>query len=61
MTATGLNHKLPYGNLPRLLADQVSMTKLMKSLDEFLERDQDRALFGLQPKPDVPPILPKTR
>ena len=25
------------------------MTKLMKGLDEFLERDQDRALFDLAP------------
>ena len=30
-------------------ADQVSMTKLMKGLDEFLERDQDLALFDLAP------------
>ena len=28
-------------------ADQVSMTRLMKGLDAFLERDQDRALFDL--------------
>ena len=32
-------------------ADPVSMTKLMKGLDEFLERDQDRALFNLAPQP----------
>ena len=31
-------------------ADPVSMTKLMKGLDEFLERDQDRTLFDLAPK-----------
>ena len=28
-------------------ADPVFMTRLMKGLDEFLERDQDRALFDL--------------
>ena len=27
-------------------ADPASMTRLMKGLDEFLERDQDRALFS---------------
>ena len=32
-------------------ADPVSMTRLMKGLDEFLERDQDRALFELPPRP----------
>ena len=32
-------------------ADPVSMTRLMKGLDEFLERDQDRALFDLPPRP----------
>ena len=31
-------------------ADQASMTRLMKGLDAFLERDQDRALFDLAPK-----------
>ena len=31
-------------------ADPASMTRLMKGLDEFLERDQDRALFDLAPK-----------
>ena len=31
-------------------ADPVSRTRLMKGLDEFLERDQDRALFDLPPK-----------
>ena len=30
-------------------ADPVSMARLMKGLDEFLERDQDRALFNLPP------------
>ena len=32
-------------------ADPASMTRLMKGLDEFLERDQDRALFDLVPRP----------
>ena len=32
-------------------ADPVFMTRLMKGLDEFLERDQDRALFDLAPRP----------
>ena len=32
-------------------ADPVSMTRLRKGLDEFLERDQDRALFDLAPRP----------
>ena len=32
-------------------ADQASMTRLMKGLDAFLERDQDRALFDLAPRP----------
>ena len=32
-------------------ADPVSMTRLMKGLDEFLEHDQDRALFDLAPRP----------
>ena len=31
-------------------ADPGSMTRLKKGLDEFLERDQDRALFDLTPK-----------
>ena len=30
-------------------ADPASMTRLMNGLDEFLERDQDRALFNLVP------------
>ena len=33
-------------------ADPVAMTRLMKGLDEFLERDQDRALFDLAPRQD---------
>ena len=32
-------------------ADPASMTRLLKGLDEFLERDQDRALFDLAPRP----------
>ena len=32
-------------------ADPVSMTRLRKGLDEFLERDQDRAVFDLPPRP----------
>ena len=32
-------------------ADPVFMTRLMKGLDEFLERDQDRVLFDLAPRP----------
>ena len=35
-------------------ADPVSMTRLMKGLDEFLEHDQDRALFDLAPGPKTP-------
>ena len=27
------------------------MTRLIKGLDKFLERDQDRALFNLAPRP----------
>ena len=30
--------------------DPVSMSRLMKGLDGFLERDRDRALFDLPPK-----------
>ena len=30
--------------------DPEAMTRLMKGLDKFLERDQDRALFDLAPK-----------
>ena len=33
--------------------DPASMTRLMKGLDEFLERDQDRALFDLPPSDPV--------
>ena len=32
-------------------AEPVAMKRLMKGLDEFLERDQDRALFDLAPRP----------
>ena len=32
-------------------ADPEAMTRLRKGLDEFLERDQDRALFDLAPRP----------
>ena len=32
-------------------ADPASMTRLRKDLDEFLERNQDRALFALAPRP----------
>ena len=35
-------------------ADPASMTRLMNGLDEFLERDQDRALFNLQAKSWTP-------
>ena len=31
-------------------ADPAFMTRLMKGFDEFLERDQNRALFNLAPK-----------
>ena len=31
-------------------ADPVSMTRLRKGLDAFLERDQDRTLFDLPPR-----------
>ena len=34
-------------------ADPASMTRLMHGLDEFLERDQDRALFNLAPRQDL--------
>ena len=30
--------------------DQTSKAQAMKGLDEFLERDQDRAVFGLSPQ-----------
>ena len=32
-------------------ADPEAMTRLRKGLDEFLDRDQDRALFDLAPRP----------
>ena len=31
--------------------DQAKLDKLIKGLDGFLERDQDRALFDLEPRP----------
>ena len=31
--------------------DPVSMKRVRKGLDEFLERDRDRALFDLAPRP----------
>ena len=34
-------------------ADPASMTRLMNGLDEFLECDQDRALFNLTPRQDL--------
>ena len=30
--------------------DQTKRDRLMKGLDDFLTRDKDRAVFGLQPK-----------
>ena len=36
---------------PSTRSGPVSMTRLRKGLDEFLERDQDRALFDLPPRP----------
>ena len=32
-------------------ADPAAMTRLRKGLNEFLERDRDRALFDLAPRP----------
>ena len=32
--------------------DEAAKDRLMKGLDGFLERDRDRALFDLAPKPD---------
>ena len=32
-------------------ADPTAHTRLMQGLDGFLERDQDRALFDLPPRP----------
>ena len=34
-------------------ADPVSMRRLVKGLDEFLERDQDRALLDLAPRGEI--------
>ena len=31
--------------------DPISKTRFMKGLDEFMERDRDRAVFGLPPRP----------
>ena len=41
-------------------ADPVSMTRLMNGLDEFRERDQDRALFNLAPRQDSDQIATNT-
>ena len=41
-------------------ADPASMTRLMKGLDEFLERDQDRALFNRAPRQDGDQIATNT-
>ena len=38
--------------------DTVSRKRRMKGLDEFLERDQDRALFNLAPKETAPADTP---
>ena len=35
--------------------DQTKRDRLMKGLDAFLERDHDRAVFGLPPRPTVAP------
>ena len=32
--------------------DEVAKDRLMKGLESFLERDRDRTLFDLAPKPD---------
>ena len=37
--------------LGRLLGKEVSPAALLDRLDRFVERDQDRALFGLPPHP----------
>ena len=34
--------------------DQTSKARTIKGLDEFLERDQDRALFDMSPLPKPP-------
>ena len=31
--------------------DEAAKDRLMKGLDSFLERDRDRELFGMTPKP----------
>ena len=33
--------------------DEATKDRLMKGLDGFLERDRDRALFDLAPKPNA--------
>ena len=38
--------------------DPHSLDRLMKGLDEFLERDRDRELFGLAPKKTSPVAAP---
>ena len=38
--------------------DEATKDRLMKGLDGFLERDRDRALFDLPPKPDSGPETP---
>ena len=38
--------------------DETAKDRLMKGLDSFLERDQDRALFGLAPRPAPPLTVP---
>ena len=37
-------------------ADPEAMTRLMNGLEAFLERDQDRAVFGLPPRPAPPHV-----
>ena len=37
--------------------DEAAKDSLMKGLDEFLERDRDRALFDLPPKKDSNPYI----
>ena len=34
----------------RMETDPISKTRAMKGLDEFMERDRDRAVFGLPPR-----------
>ena len=37
----------------RMETDSTSNARAMRGLDEFLERDQDRAVFGLSPRSEV--------